>query len=199
VQIPPLDNKAGGNSANSTSVGFPSEPEPAPVFEDLTDLETAYNSDPRNIDAMVALVDGYRRQQRYEDAVAVASKTSSEYPKDVMLLHMLGDIAMEGRMFDQGIQAYRDAVSSDSSPGNINKLISGLQNADRLTDALVEVDAGIAQFPDFLDFYISRGRINAILGETDAAKQDYQNYLDKAPADAVFRNEAQQAIDELSR
>ncbi|MEY2845546.1 MAG: hypothetical protein RL076_1092 [Chloroflexota bacterium] len=195
AQIPPLPSKNG--DAQTPAVGFPSAPEP--VLEDLSGLESQFSEDPSNIDVMIQLVDGYRRQQRFEEAVAVASQTRDAHPNDVMILHMLGDVAMEGRLFDDAIQAYRDAVSANESPGNVNKLISGMINADRLIDALKVADDAIVKYPDFLDFYMSRGRINALLGEDDAAKQDYQTYLDKAPADAIFRKDAQQAIDQLSQ
>lgn len=195
AQIPPLPSKNG--DAQTPAVGFPSAPEP--VLEDLSGLESQFSEDPSNIDVMIQLLDGYRRQQRFEEAVAVASQTRDAHPNDVMILHMLGDVAMEGRLFDDAIQAYRDAVSANESPGNVNKLISGMINADRLIDALKVADDAIVKYPDFLDFYMSRGRINALLGEDDAAKQDYQTYLDKAPADAIFRKDAQQAIDQLSQ
>ncbi|MFN5341227.1 MAG: DUF2298 domain-containing protein [Roseiflexaceae bacterium] len=195
AQIPPLPSKNG--NADAPAVGFPSAPEP--VLEDLSGLESQFSEDPGNIDVMIQLVDGYRRQLRFEEAVAVASQTRDAHPNDVMILHMLGDVAMEGRLFDDAIAAYRDAVVANESPGNVNKLISGMINADRLIDALKEADDAIAKYPDFLDFYMSRGRINALLGESEAAKQDYQTYLDKAPADAIFRKDAQQAIDQLSR
>jgi len=195
AQIPPLPSKNG--DAQTPAVGFPSAPEP--VLEDLSGLESQFSEDPSNIDVMIQLLDGYRRQQRFEEAVAVASQTRDAHPGDVMILHMLGDVAMEGRLFDDAIQAYRDAVSANESPGNVNKLISGMINADRLIDALKVADDAIVKYPDFLDFYMSRGRINALLGEDDAAKQDYQTYLDKAPADAIFRKDAQQAIDQLSQ
>lgn len=195
AQIPPLDSKDG--TGNAPAVGFPTAPEP--VIEDLSELETQYAKDPSNIDVMIQLMDGYRRQQRYEEAAAVAAKTTAAHPNDVMLLHMLGDISMEGRLYDQAIQAYRDAIAANDSPGNVNKLISGLINADRLIEALKEVDAALVKYPDFLDFYMSRGRINTLLGEIDAARVDYQTYLDKAPADAIFRKDAQQALDNLSQ
>lgn len=148
---------------------------------------------------MIQLVDGYRRQQRFEEAVTVAKKTQESHPNDVMVLHMVGDIAMEGRLYDDAIQAYRDAIVANESPGNVNKLISGLINADRLIDALKEADKAVAKYPDFLDFYMSRGRINTLLGEYDAARADYQSYLDRAPEDAIFRKDAQQALDQLSQ
>lgn len=195
AQIPPLDSKNGDSQA--PAVGFPSLPEP--VIEDLSALETQFNEDPSNIDVMIQLVDGYRRQQRFEEAVAVAKKTKESHANDVMVLHMLGDIAMEGRLYDDAIQAYRDAIVANDSPGNVNKLISGLINADRLIDALKEADKAIEKYPDFLDFYMSRGRINTLLGEYDAARNDYQAYLDRAPEDAIFRKDAQQAIDQLSQ
>jgi hypothetical protein len=194
VQVPPQGSVNGDQA--TPNVSFPSEPPPPP--EDLSELEAKFEADPANVDAMIALVDGYRRQQRYEEATAIVARNQVTHPGDVMILHMLGDTAMEARLYDQAIQAYRDALTASDGGGNANKLISGLINANRIDDALNEVNAAIVKYPDFFDFYITRARIEEMIGDTEAAKADYQAYLDKAPAESGLRNEAQDALNRLA-
>jgi tetratricopeptide (TPR) repeat protein len=194
VQIPPQGSVNGDQVA--PSVSFPSEPAPPP--EDLSELEQKFAADPSNVDAMIALVDGYRRQQRFEEAAAVVAQNQTSHPGDVMILHMLGDTAMEAKLYDQAIQAYRDALTADDTGGNANKLINGLINANLIDDALTESTAAIAKYTDFFDLYITRARIEEITGDIDAAKADYQAYLDKSPADSGLRNEAQDGLNRLS-
>ncbi|NBU63578.1 MAG: hypothetical protein EBS29_03595, partial [Chloroflexia bacterium] len=195
VQIPPQGSVAGDQTA--PDVSFPSAPPPPP--EDLSELETKFNKDPANIDAMIALVDGYRRQQRYEEATAIVARNQAAHPGDVMILHMLGDTAMEAKLYDQAIKAYRDALSASDNGGNANKLITGLINANRIDDALTEVNMALGKYPDFFDFYITRAQIEEIIGDIEAAKADYQAYLDKAPADSGLRNGAQDALNRLAK
>ena len=148
---------------------------------------------------MIALVDGYRRQQRFEEATAIVVRNQASHPGDVMILDVLGDTAIEAKLYDQGIQAYRDALKASDNGGNANKLITGLINANRIDDALTEVNAAIVKYPDFFDFYITRAKIEEITGDIDAAKADYQAYLDKAPADSGLRNDAQDGLNRLSK
>ncbi len=195
VQIPPQGSVSGDQTA--PSISFPSEPAPPP--EDLSELEKKFDADPANVDAMIALVEGYRRQQRFEEATAIIARNQAAHPGDVMILHMLGDTAMEAKLYDQAIKAYRDALAASDGGGNANKLISGLITANRIDDALTEVNSAIVKYPDFLDFYITRAKIEEITGDIEAAKADYQAYLDKAPADSGLRNDAQDGLNRLSK
>jgi hypothetical protein len=195
VQVPPQGSVNGDQAA--PNISFPSEPAPPP--EDLSELEKKFEADPADVDAMIALVDGYRRQQRYEEAAAVVARNQTSHPGDVMILHMLGDTAMEARLYDQAIKAYRDALAASDGGGNANKLISGLINANLIDDALTEVNSAIVKYPDFLDFYITRAKIEEIIGDIEAAKADYQAYLDKSPADSGLRNEAEDGLNRLSK
>jgi tetratricopeptide (TPR) repeat protein len=165
----------------------------------LSELEKKFEANPADVDAMIALVDGYRRQQRYEEAAAIVARNQTSHPGDVMILHMLGDTAMEARLYDQAIKAYRDALAASDGGGNANKLISGLITANLIDDALTEVNSAIVKYPDFLDFYITRAKIEEIIGDIDAAKADYQAYLDKSPADSGLRNEAEDGLNRLSK
>jgi YYY domain-containing protein len=195
VQVPPQGSVNGDDT--TPAVSFPSEPPPPP--EDLSELEQKFAADPSNVDVMIALVDGYRRQQRYEEATTIVAQNQTTHPGDVMILHMLGDTAMEARLYDQAIQAYRDAVTASDNGGNANKLINGLINANRIDDALTESTAAIAKYTDFFDLYITRARIEEMIGDYEAAKADYQAYLDKAPADSGLRSEAQDGLNRLSK
>ena len=116
-----------------------------------------------------------------------------------MILDMLGDTAMEAKLYDQAIKAYRDALNADNTGGNANKLITGLISVNRIDDALTEVNAAIVKYPDFFDLYITRAKIKEMTGDIEAAKADYQAYLDKSPADSGLRNEAQDGLNRLSK
>jgi hypothetical protein len=74
-----------------------------------------------------------------------------------------------------------------------------LINANLIDDALTEVNSAIVKYPDFLDFYITRAKIEEIIGDIEAAKADYQAYLDKSPADSGLRNEAEDGLNRLSK
>ena len=178
-------------------MGFPVE-QIEPVQEDLSALEGAYSADPNNITAMFDLVAAYRRNGRLEEATAVLQKGVVGHPGDVPMLHMLGDIAIEAGLTDQGIAAYRDAVKAADNPGNVNKLINGYINAGLLDEALTEVNAAIAKNPTFYDFLMSRANIYTQLGDYDSARADYNAYLDNAPEDAIFREDVQRALDALN-
>ncbi|MFM2308829.1 MAG: hypothetical protein RLY87_950, partial [Chloroflexota bacterium] len=195
VAVAPYANINGGG--NSPNVGFPVE-QIQPVEEDLSALEGAYSADPNNITTMLDLVAAYRRNGRLEEAAAVLQKGTVAHPGDVPLLHILGDISIEAGLTDQGIAAYRKAITYADNPGNVNKLITGYINAGLLDDALTEVNAAIAKNPTFYDFLMTRANISSQLGDYDSARADYNAYLDNAPEDAIFREDVQRALDALN-
>jgi YYY domain-containing protein len=183
----------------------PQAAEVSPAAEDtmldetIVGLEDAFYSDPSNIDTMMLLVDAYRQVGRFNDAADVIGMTILDHPDDVMLLHMYGDSSLEAGLIDQGIQALRDAVDIDNAPGNINKLISGQIDAGLFDAALVDIADGLAAYPDFYDFLVSQGRVYALMGNDDMARQSYQEYLKQAPADALFREDVRAALSQLER
>ncbi|RLT33165.1 MAG: hypothetical protein DWI54_00215 [Chloroflexi bacterium] len=195
VAVAPYANING--DSNSPNVGFPVE-QIEPVQEDLTALESAYSADPNNIAVMLDLVAGFRRNYRLEEAAAVLQKGVIAHPGDVPLLHILGDISIEAGLTEQGIVAYRSAITYADNPGNVNKLITGYINAGLLDDALAEVNAAIQKSPTFWDFLVTRANISSQLGDYEAARADYNAYLDNAPEDALFRNDVQRALDALN-
>jgi tetratricopeptide (TPR) repeat protein len=195
VAVAPYANING--DSNSPNVGFPVE-QIEQVQEDLTVLESAYTADPNNIAVMLDLVAGFRRNNRLEEAAAVLQKGIVAHPGDVPLLHILGDISIEAGLTDQGIAAYRAAITYADNPGNVNKLITGYINAGLLDDALAEVNVAIQKNPTFWDFLVTRANISTQLGNYDAARADYNAYLDNAPEDAIFRSDVQRALDALN-
>ena len=106
-----------------------------------------------------------------------------------------GDCATVGGGVSNSASCFHSTIGG----GNANKLINGLINANLIDDALTESTSAIAKYPDFFDLYITRARIEEIIGDYDAAKADYQAYLDKAPADSGLRNEAQDGLNRLSK
>jgi YYY domain-containing protein len=195
VAIAPYANVSG--EGNSPNVGFPVE-QVQPVEEDVSTLEESYDKDPANISVMMELVGAYRRNARLDDAAAVLQKGTQAHPGDIPLLHIYGDISIEAGLTDQGIAAYREAIKYANNPGNINKLISGYINAGLLDEGLAEVNAAIAQDPTFYDFLMTRANISSQLGDFESARTDYNAYLDNAPADAIFREDVQRALDALN-
>jgi Flp pilus assembly protein TadD len=195
VAIAPYANVSG--EGNSPNVGFPVE-QVQPVEEDVSTLEESYDKDPADISVMMELVGAYRRNARLDDAAAVLQKGTQAHPGDIPLLHIYGDISIEAGLTDQGIAAYREAIKYANNPGNINKLISGYINAGLLDEGLAEVNAAIAQDPTFYDFLMTRANISSQLGDFESARTDYNAYLDNAPADAIFREDVQRALDALN-
>jgi tetratricopeptide (TPR) repeat protein len=195
VAVAPYANING--DSNDPNVSFPVE-QIEQVQEDLTVLESAYTADPNNIAVMLDLVAGFRSNNRLEEAAAVLQKGVVAHPGDVPLLHILGDISIEAGLTDQGIAAYRSAITYSDNPGNVNKLITGYINAGLLEDALAEVNVAIQKSPDFWDFLVTRADISTQLGDYEAARADYNAYLDNAPEDAIFRSDVQRALDALN-
>jgi tetratricopeptide (TPR) repeat protein len=197
VSIPPLDGVDGTRSEQSVSA--PSEPEPEPEYVDTASLIKAYEEDPSNVTVMMQLVDAYRRTGNSIDASDVLFKTAQLLPTDIMVLHMLGDISAEARLNDRAIKAYQAAIAVNNNPGNVNKLLSGYMMMGMFEEALEETNQAIEEYPDFLDFYFTRGKIHEMLGDVDEARSDYQAYLDNSPDDAIFRKDVLDALDRLDR
>ncbi|MFM2031992.1 MAG: hypothetical protein RLZZ297_757, partial [Chloroflexota bacterium] len=196
IAVAPYASIGGGESRNP-DVGFPID-QVEPVQEDLSALEQAYADKPDDLTILFDLVAAYRRNGRLEEAVAVLQKGTQSRPGDVPMLHMLGDIAIEAGLTDQGIAAYRAAIAANDNPGNVNKLINGYVNAGLLDDALTEVNAAIVKYPTFFDFYVTRGGIYKQLGDYESARADYRTYLEKAPEDAIFREDVARELDNLN-
>lgn len=167
--------------------------------DELQALEETFRADTGNIDAMMMLADAYRQLGRSADAAATIDATLQGYPEDVMLLHMYADASLEGGLVDQGIRALRNAVTIDPSPGNLNKLITGLIQAGLFEDALREISDAQQTYPDFFDFLVSQGQVYELMGNLDQARQSYQAYLDNAPEDALFREDVRLALANLER
>ena len=87
----------------------------------------------------------------------------------------------------------------NNNPGNVNKLLSGYMMMGMFEEALEATNQAIEEYPDFLDFYFTRGKIYEMLGDIDEARSDYQAYLDNAPEDAIFRKDVLDALDRLDR
>ena len=110
----------------------------------------------------------------------------------------MGDLSIEAGLTDQGIAAYRAAIKIDASPGNVNKLISGYVTAGLLDDAMTEVNVAIKNNPEFYDFLMTRANISTQMGDNESARTDYTTFLEKAPADSIFRQDVQRALDALN-
>ncbi|MBM4412593.1 MAG: hypothetical protein FJ040_03980 [Chloroflexi bacterium] len=197
ISIPPLDAVDGSRSEQSVSV--PTEPEPEPEYVDPETLRKAYEDDPTNITNMMQLVDAYRRVGKSIEASDVLLQTSELVPNDIMVLHVLGDISVEARLNDRAIKAYKAAIAVNNNPGNINKLLSGYMLMGMYEEALAETNKAMADYPDAYDFYFTRGKIYEMLGEIDAARSDFQTYLEVTPEDAIFRKDVMDALDRLER
>ncbi len=195
VAVAPYANISG--DTNTPDVGFPVQQE-QPVQEDLGALESAYTKNPTDISVILDLVGGYRRNGRLEEAAAVLQKATLVHSGDVPLLHILGDLSIEAGLTDQGIAAYRAAIKIDASPGNVNKLISGYVTAGLLDDAMTEVNVAIKNNPEFYDFLMTRANISTQMGDVESARADYTTFLEKAPADSIFRQDVQRALDALN-
>jgi tetratricopeptide (TPR) repeat protein len=197
VSIPPLDDIDGTRSEQSVSA--PSEPEPEPEYIDTATLVQAYEDDPTDVTVMMQLVDAYRRVGNSIDASDVLLKTSQLLPDDIMVLHLLGDISAEARLNDRAIKAYEAAIAVNNNPGNVNKLLSGYMMMGMFEEALKATDTAIEEYPDFADFYFTRGKIHEMLGDIDDARRDYQAYLDNSADDAIFRQDVLDALERLDR
>jgi tetratricopeptide (TPR) repeat protein len=167
--------------------------------DQLETLEEAFRADTSNIDVMMLLVDAYRQQGRSVDVIATIEVTLQEYPSDVMLLHLYGDALLEAGLIDEGIHVLRSAVTEEPSPGNLNKLITGLIQAGLFEDALREISDAQQVYPDFIDFLVSQGQIYELMGNLEQARQSYQEYLAQAPEDALFREDVRRALANLER
>lgn len=167
--------------------------------DELQALEEAFRADTSNIDAMMLLADAYRQLGRGADAATTIDTTLQAHPDDVMLLHMYADASLEGGLVDQGIRALRTAVTVDPSPGNLNKLITGMIQVGLFEDALREISDARQVYPDFFDFLVSQGQVYELMGNLEQARQSYQEYLAQAPADALFREDVRRALANLER
>jgi Flp pilus assembly protein TadD len=197
VSIPPLDSVDGSRSERSVSA--PAEPEPEPVYIDTATLLKAYEEDPSNVTVMMQLVDAYRRTGNSIGASDVLFKTAQLVPNDIMVLHMLGDISAEARLNDRSINAYKAAIAVNNNPGNVNKLLSGYMMMGMFEEALKATNQAISEYPDFADFYFTRGKIHEMLGDIADARSDYRAYLENSPDNAIFRQDVLDALDRLDR
>lgn len=197
TSIPPLDGIDGSRSAQTVTA--PAEPEPEPEYVDTETLRKAYDEDPSNVTALMQLVDAYRRVGNSIEASDVLLQTSQILPNDVMVLHTLGDISAEARLNERAIAAYKAAIAVNSNPGNVNKLLSGYMTLGMFEEALEAANQAIVDYPDFIDFYYTRGTVYEMLGELTEARNDYNTYLEKSPEDALFRQDVLLALDRLDR
>jgi tetratricopeptide (TPR) repeat protein len=187
-------------------VGVPSRPvvasqppaEKPPAGEpSLEALERQVAANPTVGALAFGLGQRYYIEKRYDDAIAVLNRAAVANPSDVPLHHLLGDVLRDAGRADEAEAAYRAAVAVDPSVGNYNKLGVGMLRLGRLETAAKAFTQAIAADPNVAEPYFHLGEVYAQQGLNPQAVEQYQKYLEVAPANDPFRQAAAEAIERL--
>ncbi|THH34907.1 tetratricopeptide repeat protein [Neolewinella litorea] len=164
------------------------------VFEETGDTTRAINAaeeatqiDPDMTDAYLLLGDllaaqGNARAGEYFDAAVAIN------PQDVIALHARADYYRDRGDLDRAIAEYRRASIIDRQyvAGNFNAglLLMELDSVERAYD---EFNIVIKNDPIHIRAFFYRGYASELLGNTDAARRDYETALRMAPEFTLAR------------
>lgn len=173
------------------------QPAPAQDTPDLLALEEQVKANPNVAGTAFALAQQYFGLGRLEEAAKVLDVATKSNPNDVPMHHLYGDILRDSGRYDEAEEAYRHAVSIDPSAGNYNKLGAELFKMGRLDKAEQALNEALVRDAGLPEAYFYLGGVYASRGENDKARQNYQQFLQLAPADHYLRGQATTAIDSL--
>lgn len=137
--------------------------------------------DPDEVDAFITLgqllfAKGLPRAEQYFDAALAID------PKDPLSLHAKADFLRDSDRLSEAIETYRDASRAD------RQYVAGYFNAglllmeqDSFAKARTEFDLVIKNDPVHIKGFFFRGYASEILGDSVAARSDYQVALRFAP------------------
>nr|MBA3948111.1 tetratricopeptide repeat protein [Herpetosiphonaceae bacterium] len=167
---------------------------------ELAMREAANTADPTNGSAAFGLATLYLQLKRPEDAARVLQAAAGSNPKDVPLHQLLGDTEAGLGHADAAQTALQQAVDADPSMGNLNKLATVMIKLSRWAvaeQALQRARTVAPSAPDPLFTFGELYRLRNAAGDRERAVAAYQAFLQAAPADAQFRTEAAQHLQEL--
>ena len=132
-------------------------------------------------------------------AAAILRRAADLHPDDIGVHHLLGDVLLSVKRYAEGVQAYEEGFAAGPTPQNQTKLGTGYLawaevDATKLTDAERAFKGAIEKDANLPDAYYFLGETYRLLGLVDEAKVQYQEYLNRAPADAIWVNSARERL-----
>jgi YYY domain-containing protein len=167
---------------------------PPPDFDALI---SAHESDPTAAGPAFALAQAYAAQGQYDDAAEALRPAAEANPQDVPLHHLWGDILRDAGRVEEAEAAYRHAAEVSGMAANYNKLgveLAKMGLPDRAEAAFKE---GLALDPTEVNAYYYLGELFEQRGDRAQAREQFEQYLSRAPADGTFRDLAAQALERL--
>ena len=176
----------------------PNAPDPdtitiEPIVPDdaLAAALTKYENDPTNAGNAFDVGVQLWRVGQGERAAGILRTAADLHPTDIGLHHVLGDVLLSLGRYEEGVLAYQQGFDTGSTPQNLNKLGSGYLewgkvDPARLTEAERVLREAIALDNTLPDPHYQLGETYRLLGDNARARAEYEEYLRRAPPDAIW-------------
>ena len=180
-------------------------PKPTQQPGDNPDLRTAlerYEQEPNNVGYAFEAGRQLWNSGDSERAAAILRTTADANPNDVALHHLLSDVLISLGRFEEAVTALEQGYTAGPSPENLNKLGEGYLAWSAIDDAqLGEAERVfkqvLAEKPEHSDAYYLLGETYLRQGQRDQAREQYQRYLELAPADGLWTEMANIRLETL--
>jgi tetratricopeptide (TPR) repeat protein len=164
--------------------------------EDTKTLELYYKLSPTNARLARILAARYEKLNRFDDAVNVLETYIKTDPKDVLMLHVLGDVLARDGQLDAAEDVYREAANSSMKSADWDKLGRELLAWGRLDKAELALIRAITIEPVDTPAYYHLAETYIQQGNTRQAIKYLEIYLQAAP-DGYLVDSAQTLLKKL--
>ncbi|MFL5734040.1 MAG: DUF2298 domain-containing protein [Chloroflexia bacterium] len=156
-------------------------PTPPTNNPELKGLMAAVAADPTNVDTHMKLVDWYRSNNYWPDAVRELEALVVQRPQDIAVRHQLGDAYDQLGQKDNALKAYIDARDIDpKNAAGHNKLGIAYLDRHKYDDAEKSFNAAVQADPAFTEAYLHLAEVYVQKGNVPKAKEALQSAIDKA-------------------
>ncbi|MCA0350906.1 MAG: DUF2298 domain-containing protein [Chloroflexi bacterium] len=161
-----------------------------------------YESDPNN--AGYAFEAGKQLWQagQADRAAAILGRAADVHPNDIGLHHLLGDVLLSLKRYDQVVLAYEQAYNAGPTPQNQTKLGQGYfawaeLDRTKLDAAAAQFSAAIIADSQFADPHYHLAEVYRLQGNNAEARREYETYLSIAPPEGLWVGSAQERLKNL--
>jgi tetratricopeptide (TPR) repeat protein len=152
-------------------------------------MENAHRAAPDQVGPVVALVSGYTKQGRADQAMALLQEMNQKFPGNAQLLVLTGQALVAQNKDEEALQSFKAAVAAQpKDPLGYNALYEFYDRKKNLDAAVDIVQAGLRELPGNPNFRLALAGLQIQKGNNDAAIAQYEGILKDLPKSPVAIN-----------